>query len=55
MEKEEKKEKKEKKEREITSNCCYVVDPCGCYTYTFDPWGAERQRGRCAYVDPCCC
>ncbi|HJO62960.1 MAG TPA: hypothetical protein QF571_09105 [Desulfobacterales bacterium] len=48
MEKKDKKEKKEKKEREITSNCCYVVDPCGCYTYTFDPC-------RCAYVDPCCC
>jgi len=45
-----KKDKKEEKheDQEKTMNCCYVVDPCGCYSYFYDPCG-------CAVVDPCCC
>ena len=46
MEKKDKKEKMKDKDREISSNCCYVVDPCGCYMV--DSCG-------CVYVDPCCC
>jgi len=31
--------------------CCYVVDPCGCYT---DPCGCFADPCGC-YADPYCC
>jgi hypothetical protein len=51
MEKKTKKNKKKKtgKDREMHTGCCYVVDPCGCYSYMVDPCGCID------YVDPCCC
>lgn len=44
--KKEKKETKKGKDREMNNSCCYLVDPCGCYT--FDASG-------CMYTDPCRC
>ena len=35
-------------DREKSTNSCYAVDPCGCYTYMFDSCG-------CYVYDPCCC
>jgi hypothetical protein len=51
MEKKTKKNKRTKKgkDREMSDSCCYVVDPCGCYSYIADPCGCLH------YVDPCCC
>ena len=51
MEKKTKKNKKKKtgKDREMSTGCCYVVDPCGCYSYMVDPCGCLD------YVNACCC
>jgi hypothetical protein len=40
------KDKTEKEGERETTDCFYVVDPCGCYMV--DPCGY-------AYVNPCCC
>ena len=51
MEKKAKKvlKKKNEKDREVSTDYCYYVDPCGCYNYFIDPCGCRQ------HVNPCCC
>ena len=41
------KEEKKTQDQSKDSECCYMIDPCGCY-YRVDSCG-------CRVVDPCCC